>query len=229
MELGNRHFGKFIPNGEEIIIFGYRQKTNDMLVAFPSALNQQESQDLRRVVQTQESQGKDFLMDVVGGSVLQTAHHPSANVDWQTFLVRQAASGRSQAVRRVTMKDVEFYDASQKAYLSGYGPSIEPEVDALRKSRIQHQDAAMQGRPMPEPTPAELAPVAVAPAPVAPVNAELVSALAAIAQGQVAILEALQKQNKPAVKRTPVKRKAVGKKAVVKKADTFDTDMESVE
>jgi len=221
----NRHFGKYVPNGEEVVIIGYRKKTNDVLVVFPSAMSQQESQDLRRIVQTNEAQQKDFLMDVVGGSILQGAHHPSGT-DWQTYLIKQAATGRSQAVRKITMKDLTFYDQSQHAFFSGYGPSIEPEVDALRKTRIDHQDAALNGRPMPAPVAPITAPVPEA-APAAPeANADLTSALTAIAQGQAAILEVLGKMNKPAKAKTPtkkpVRRRVAAKRKPVAKKDQSD-------
>ena len=214
----NRHFAKFIPNGEEVVIIGYRKKTNDVLVVFPSAMTQQESQELRRIVQSAEAQGKDYLMDVVSGSILQGAHHPSGT-DWQTYLIKQAATGRSQTVRKITMKDLEFYDKDQHAFFAGYGTSIEPEVDALRNNRIAHQDAALNGRPMPEPQTSITAPVPAA-APAAPTeSAELVSALSAIAQGQAAILEALGNMNKPAKK--PTKRRvATKRKTAVKKTKT---------
>jgi hypothetical protein len=223
MSEGNRHFAKFIPTGEEVVVIGYRQKTNDVLVTFPSAMAQQESQDLRRIVMSKEAQSKDFLMDVVGGSVLQSAHHPSGT-DWQTYLIRQAAMGRSQSVRKLTVKDLEFYDDSQKAYFGGYGESIEPEVDAVRKTRIQAQDAAMSGRPLPEPIVATAAPVA----PVEPAAAsEMVSALTAIAQGQAAILEALANMNKPAKKaprrKAPTKRKVATKKVTAPTTESSDT------
>jgi len=225
---GDRHFAKYEPNGEEVIILGYRQKTNDVLIAFPSAMSQQEAQDFRRIVQGSDAQSKDFLMDVVGGSVLQAAHHPSG-VDWQTHLVRQGATGRSAAVRRVTMKDLDFYDQTQKAYFGGYGESIEPEVDALRKQRIQAQDAALHGRPLPEPTDIRT-PVPAAPAPVAaPVDTALVDALGAIAASQKAILEQLATMSKPAPRKTTTRKKTTRKKPVASKKPAMDDTLTVVQ
>lgn len=228
---GNRHFAIFEGNGEEVIILGYRQKTNDVLICFPSALSQQEGQALRLVVQSETAQKKDYLMDQVSGSVLGAAHHPSAGVDWQTYLIRQAATGRSQAVRKVTMKELNFQDASQKAFFGGYGPSIEPEVDAARKQRINAQDAMMNGQPLPEPPMPAPAP-AVEAAPAAPAedtNSALVAALAGIAQTNAAILEKLDKMDKPARKpasrrKTPAKRKTAAKKEEPAPAPVVEED-----
>lgn len=221
MSQGNRHFATIEGSGEEVIIIGYRAKTNDVLVAIPAALTQEESQNLRMVVQSAAAQGKDYLMDQVGGSVLGGAHHPSAGVDWQTFLLRAAASGRSSVARRMTIKELNFLDPSQKAFFGGYGPSIEPEVDARRKSRIQAQDAALNGQALPEPAQVAPAPVAAPVEPAAPavdpVQAAMLEALSSIAAGQAALtekLDSLGAAKKPASRRKPAaKKKAAPKKA----------------
>lgn len=246
MTYGNRHFGIYEGNKEEVIILGYRKKTNDVLIAFPSALQQQDAQDLRRIVSGEAAQKKDYLMDTVGGSVLASAHHSSAGIDWQTYLLKQAESGRGNGVvRKTTMKEIEFFDQSQKAFFAGYGNSIEPEIEALRQNRLQAQEASLTGRQvLPEPTveeinaakarqeaAANLAATALA-APAAPVvdpNAALVAALSAIAAGQQAILEKLSEGDaKPTPRKKPA-RKPVKKRAAKTKTTKDDTTPETSE
>lgn len=206
MAHGDRHFAKFVGggnahNGEDVVILGYRAKTNEVLVAFLSALSITEAQELRRIAQSDMAQKKDYLMDVVGGSVLGQAHHPSGK-DWQTYLI-QAASRGGRAVRRVTMKDLQFLDESQKAFFGGYGPSIEPEVDRVRKARARAQESALTGAPLPEPTPDELQRAsqslgytAQPPAPAAPSEQDtmlksITESLAMLAQQQAALTQAI--------------------------------------
>lgn len=220
MAHGNRHFATIEASGEEVIIIGYRSKTNDVLVALPAALTQQESQNLRMVVGSEAAQQKDYLMDQVGGSILAQAHHPTAGTDWQTFLLRSAASGRSSIARRMTMKELNFLDQTQKAFFGGYGPSIEPEVDARRKNRISAQDAMMNGQPVPEPAYIAPAPVATAAPAVDPMQAAMLEALSAIAAGQAALTEKLDALGAPEKKKPAPRKKPAAKKAAPKKATT---------
>lgn len=224
MTNGTRHFGTVEGSGEEIIILGYNPKHNDILAAFPAAMTAEEAQNLRMVAQSAVAQGKDYLMDSISGNVLDGAHHPSAGVSWQTFLIRAAAGGRSSVARKLTMKEVAFADQSQKAFFGGYGASIEPDVDARRKNRKMAQEAMLAGQPLPEPVVAAPAstPAPAAPAePAADPNAALVAALGAIVQGQNALMEKLDSLSAPAAKKpTTTRRKPAAKKkaAPTKKA-----------
>jgi hypothetical protein len=209
MSQGNRHFASVVGTNEEVAILGYRSKTGSVLVCYLSALPQSEAQALRNILQGPEAQGKDFLMDSVSGSVLEKAHHPSAGRSWQEHLIRLAAS-RNQTVRQLTLKDLNFYDATQKAYFSGYGPSIEPDIDRLRKARIIAQDAQIAGRSIPEPSqeqinqalaslpPATASSAAVPTPAAAPAPSQtdaIVGALAMLAQSQQAMMEMLSRMN----------------------------------
>lgn len=233
MSYGNRHFGKYSSNGEEVVILGYRKKTNEVLIVFLSALQQQEAQDLRSIVSAEYAQKKDYLMDNVGGNVLEKAHHPSGN-DWQSYLMRQAVARRGGMVRSVSLKDVEFFDEGQKAFFGGYGVSIEPEIEALRQSRVQAQEAALSGRTvLPEPTQEEIqaammrqkaADAAAMEATKSPEsaavedpNAALIAALGAIVQGQQAIVEKLDAALAP-VSAAPAKKPRATRKTTKKPA-----------
>lgn len=229
MSYGNRHFGKNLATGEEIIIIGYRKTANEILAAFTAGLQQQEAQDLRRIVGSESAQKKDYLMDSIGGSILADAHHPSGT-DWQRYLIGLAASGRgSGAVRRLSVKDVEFFDPSQKAFYMGYGPSIEPEIDALRRGRIDAQEAQAAGRAvLPEPTTAE---IKAAQDRQAAANATVVvpqdepAVAASVPDTNMAILQALQDitgrlsalESAPAAAPAPAPAKKPAKKPAAKK------------
>jgi len=229
MSYGNRHFGKINSSNEEIVIMGYREKTNDVLVVVLAALQQQEAQDLRAIVSAETAQKKDYLMDTVGGNILASVQHPSGT-DWQEYLLKLGERrGGNGVIRKLSLNDVTLFDGAQKRFFAGYGESIEPEIDKLRKSRITAQENALTGRStLPEPSreeveaalarqrAAEAEDVAnkasVAEETVDP-NAALVAALAAIAQGQQAIIEKLD-----AVGETKPKRKATTRRSTTKKS-----------
>ncbi len=207
---GNRHFATLETGGEEVIVLGHRVKTNEVLVCFPSALPQTEAQELRRIVLSETAQRKDYLMDQVGGSVLGMAHHSSGKT-WEAHVLTMAMARRGNAVRKMTMKELIFSDPTQKAFFAGYGPSIEPEVDAIRKNRIAAQDAMLNGRQIPLPIQAipnatvDLPPAAAPAAQAASdaTNSALIAALASIAQTNAAILTKLEKLEKGAKAEKP--------------------------
>lgn len=214
---GTRHFAKHIATGEEVVILGYRASMGEVLVAFLSAFSQNDAQQLRRLAASQEAQKKDFLLGTEPGSILMSAHH-STGKDWQTYVIREA-TGRSTRVRTVTLKDLEFYDPTQKAYFAGYGESIDPDADAIRKRRIEYQEAALGGKPLP-PVPSEYEQIASTPAP-APTSSDpdMVAAITALAQGQAALLEAIQNLNKPEKKTTTRRKSTTTTRRTTKKAD----------
>lgn len=225
MSDNTRHFGRFTPNGEEVIIIGYNAKMNDLMVAFPSAMPVQDANDLRGIALSADAQGKDYLLDPdPNKSVLSKAHHKGTNTDWQSFLIRTMVAKRGGTVRSVAVKDVEFANRDQKAFFQGYGESIDPDAEAERQHRRNYAEAMRNGTPLPE-TPSKLGtggqveqPMAAPAAPAVDPNAALVEALGAIAAGQAAILEKLDNVAKPA-RKAPAKRKAPArKKAAPKKA-----------
>lgn len=236
---GNRHFGKIEGSNEEVVILGYRGKTGEVLVCYLSALPQSESQVLRSLVMTNEAQGKDFLMDATGGpSVLERAHHPSGKSNWQEYLIRLLV-GRNRTVRTVTLKDVHFHDQSQKNYFSGFGASVEPEVDRLRRARVIAQDAVLSGRTVPEPSQemiqaamATLPPVpvsaeapAVAPAPAAPaVDPALAAMVTQLAQSQQAMLEMINNLSKTVAASATASKIDKPKRPYVRKAKVEATE-----
>jgi len=215
--MSNRHFGKLTQTNEEVVILGYQASFNELLIAVLAAMPYAEAAALRTIVSSATAQGKDYLMDVVSGSVLQGAHHPNGE-DWQSYLIKQAVGGRNGMVRKVPMSEVEFADQTQKAFFAGYGPSIEPEVDKKRAIRKQTVDSTINGVPLP----LDAEPAAPTPAPVTEsVNGQLVDTLKTLAETQVEILKQLQGLNKPARKttrrKTSTKRKPKAK--VEPKAD----------
>jgi len=225
---GNRHFATLENGGEEVIVLGHRVKTNEVLVCFPSALPQTEAQELRRIVLSETAQRKDYLMDQVGGSVLGMAHHSSGKT-WEAHVLTMAMARRGNAVRKMTMKELIFSDPTQKAFFAGYGPSIEPEVDAIRKNRIAAQDAMLNGRAIPLPVQA-IPTAAVDLPPAAPAvpdaaNAALISALASIAQTNAAILARLDTLEKGAkAEKAPGKKPGPKPKPKVVPAPVATTD-----
>lgn len=210
-DTNSRHFATLVASGEEVIILGYRSKSNEVLVAFPSAMPASESQVLRQIALSDAAQRKDYLVDIDGNSVLEAAHHPASGMDWQTHLIRQGVTGRSSQVRKLTMKELNFYDASQKALFGGYGESVEPKkVEA------------------PVVAPA-VAPIQVAPAP-APDTA-MVDALTALAATQQAILEKLTAMDAPKPKKAaakrPVRKRGPNKKKIVAATDTQSASVDA--
>jgi len=219
--MSNRHFGKLTQTNEEVVILGYQAKFNELLIAVLAAMPYEEATALRKIVSSATAQGKDYLMDVVSGSVLQGAHHPTGE-DWQTYLIKQAVSGRNGMVRKLPMSEVEFADHTQKAFFAGYGPSIEPEIDKKRAIRKQTVDSTMNGVPLP----LDAEPPAPTPAPAVneAVNGQLVDTLKTLAETQAEILKQLQGLNKPARKTTRRKPAAKRKSAKAKTTETKADD-----
>ena len=202
-ETKSRHFATISPSGEEVILLGHRATSNEVLVAFPSAMPASESQSLKQIALSDAAQGQDYLLGTSGKSILETTHHPSG-VDWQTHLIRQGVTGRSSQVRKLTMKEINFYDPSQKALFSGYGESIEPKTIAPDTM-----------------TPDPVTPAAI-PAPASvPADTAMVDALTALAATQQAILEKLTAMDAPAKKPAP---KRAPRKRGTKKKSAATTD-----
>ena len=224
--MSNRHFGKYTGGGvsgggEDIVILGHRATENDLLVCFLAAMTIEYAQQLRSIAMSDEAQRRDYLMPVLAG-----AHHRTGD-NWQSFMIRAASRG-GRTVRKITMKDVEFYDATQKAFFSGYGASIEPEEDARRKARNAAQTAILTGVPVAPPTeeqiqaamaaqaPLQAVPAApAAPAAPDPAMAMIAEALASLAAGQAALSAAVNNMQAPA---PAAPRKKPGPKPGTKKA-----------
>ncbi len=204
-ELNSRHFATISPSGEEVILLGHRATSNEVLVAFPSAMPASESQALRQIALSEAAQKQDYLLGTTGKTILEITHHPSG-VAWQTYLIRQGVTGRSSQVRKLTMKEINFYDPSQKALFSGYGESIEPKS-------VNPDPVPLT----PAPAPTDTAMVDGLSA-LAPTDTAMVDALSTLAATQQAILEKLTAMDAPAkksaTKRAPRKRGPKKKPAV---------------
>ena len=106
-------------------------------------------------------------------------------------------------------RDLEFYDDSQRKFFDGYGESIESKKEN-ENGKDQHSSEVVQPMATPAPEP----------------NNDLVNALQSLAAGQQAILEQLEKLNKPTRKTT--RRKTTAKRAT-KKAAAKKSEPEKIE
>jgi len=187
-----RHYAKF--QNDEVVLVGYNQGRNEVLLCRVLALPHDEQIALRQIASSIVAQEKhDFLVPL-----LQIERHPSG-ADWFTYLANRLQR-RDGTVLSVPMKDVADINTDQKAFFSGYGTTV-TEADA----------------PVASPAPQARATGAVVAPAADPTMAAILAQMVETNQKILEKLDALTPAGKAAPKRRVTKRKVVAKKKVAKK------------
>ncbi len=113
-----RHYGKW--QREEVIVLGYNDKMNDVIIARVTGLPVDDQVHLRQIASSENAQKQNYLFPV-----LLSERHASGK-DWCTYLLNRLASN-DKSVMRVPFKDISDMNPEQKAFFGGWGAPVQPE------------------------------------------------------------------------------------------------------
>lgn len=194
MEHFMKHFGTY--QRDEVVVIGYNPARNDIMIAILSRLGADDRDQLKMIASSPEAQNTNYLVPV-----LERRNHPRANVPWSNYLIGMLRRS-SGAVMTASLRDMENMNPEQKGVFKGYvkeaSPSKAsesvPEITPLSAPKTvstladlgisEEEKMAALGTSYQQatgPTPSAGA-----------VPGELTAVLAQLAQGQSAMLAAIQ-------------------------------------
>ncbi len=204
-----RHYGKW--QREEVIVLGYNNKMNDVIIARVTGLPVDDQVHLRQIASSQNAQQQNYLFPV-----LLSERHASGK-DWCTYLLNRLASN-DKSVMRVPFKDISEMHPEQKAFFGGWGAPVQPEETAPALGSPEANEAAVQAA---QEALVDLPEGMVSAPPVAPAASEIAGiadALKTLADSQASMAASLEKLTAKVKtpRKAPARKKATRRKPAPK-------------